>query len=491
MTKTRDLADLGGGFIQAGTGAVQRTVESKLQDTVSVKDFGAVGDAARLNQALATGNLVVASKDDYVLEGNVTSGTGALFIEPGSTFDRPDRLLPRGKTSDLGNGVNLWRFQDRVFIGGANKVSDTATPVLDGFGIAGDPSGINSDYLERGSALISSSAYGGLGGSFATKQSLQYSAEGYTTWASGQSVSIGAKRGYYEKLYTATTSGTTGGTPPSHTSGTASDGGVTWQFDNYTYMVPIGLASVADADVSDGHSCWALYLEGLRRSAGGTLLTSEIAVKNKGSNVTSNPYSILPGGATIGIWFAGGGDGTLGAPTNPSTAAIAIGRNSQSWNTGIVFGSTAITSGGSAIAFAANHKITWHATDGLERAYITSERTTTSNGGGIKFTDNSIQFLPTGTLGLVVDSTPTDNSWTQLQGGSGFSRVLVGSSLTNSALHLQAKGTGNIRLNSPLMFAYAGFTSATTPANFTADRYMIVYDSSGTPFYIPARLATW
>ena len=44
MTKTRDLGDLGGGFIQAGTGAVQRTVESKLQDVVSVKDFGAVGD---------------------------------------------------------------------------------------------------------------------------------------------------------------------------------------------------------------------------------------------------------------------------------------------------------------------------------------------------------------------------------------------------------------------------------------------------------------
>ena len=44
MTKTRDLADLGGGFIQAGSGAVQRTVESKLQDAVSVKNFGAVGD---------------------------------------------------------------------------------------------------------------------------------------------------------------------------------------------------------------------------------------------------------------------------------------------------------------------------------------------------------------------------------------------------------------------------------------------------------------
>jgi hypothetical protein len=34
MTKTRDLADLGGGFIQAGTGAVQRTVDAKSDDAV-------------------------------------------------------------------------------------------------------------------------------------------------------------------------------------------------------------------------------------------------------------------------------------------------------------------------------------------------------------------------------------------------------------------------------------------------------------------------
>jgi len=34
-------------FTQAGTGAVERTVESKLKDTVSVEDFGAVPDDNR------------------------------------------------------------------------------------------------------------------------------------------------------------------------------------------------------------------------------------------------------------------------------------------------------------------------------------------------------------------------------------------------------------------------------------------------------------
>lgn len=48
-------------------------------------------------------------------------------------------------------------------------------------------------------------------------------------WATGETVAIGDLRYNGTKAYKATTDGTTGTTPPTHTSGTASDGGVTWE----------------------------------------------------------------------------------------------------------------------------------------------------------------------------------------------------------------------------------------------------------------------
>ena len=70
MTKPRDLATLGGGFTQSGTGAIQRTVENKLKDTVSVKDFGAVGDGV--------------ADDTAEIQAAVNSGHKSVYFPQGT-----------------------------------------------------------------------------------------------------------------------------------------------------------------------------------------------------------------------------------------------------------------------------------------------------------------------------------------------------------------------------------------------------------------------
>jgi hypothetical protein len=95
MTKTRDLADLGGGFIQAGSGAVQRTVESKLQDTVSVKDFGAVGDG------VADDTAAIQAAIDAVLLRNA----GTVYFPAGTYLTNPIVLNRSRNINFKGDGT--------------------------------------------------------------------------------------------------------------------------------------------------------------------------------------------------------------------------------------------------------------------------------------------------------------------------------------------------------------------------------------------------
>lgn len=56
------------GFLQAGTGAVARTVQSKLRDVASVKDFGAIGDGV-VNDNAAIASALAASNDIFFPAG--------------------------------------------------------------------------------------------------------------------------------------------------------------------------------------------------------------------------------------------------------------------------------------------------------------------------------------------------------------------------------------------------------------------------------------
>lgn len=68
-------------FTQAGTGAVQRTVEAKLQDAVSVKDFGAVGDGVADDTAAFT----AAGSSASSVQVTIPRGTWLLNSSPTPT----------------------------------------------------------------------------------------------------------------------------------------------------------------------------------------------------------------------------------------------------------------------------------------------------------------------------------------------------------------------------------------------------------------------
>lgn len=92
MTASYNLSQLGSHYNQGGTGAVDRTTASKLQESVSVLDFGAVGDG---------------STDDT----NAIVNANTAAISAGKTL-----LFPGGKTYLVSSSLTFsgkcnWRFE--------------------------------------------------------------------------------------------------------------------------------------------------------------------------------------------------------------------------------------------------------------------------------------------------------------------------------------------------------------------------------------------
>jgi hypothetical protein len=83
------------GFVQAGTGAVSRTAQSKLRDFVSVKDFGAVGDGvtddtasiqAAINAKAGSGGTILFPSGTYKITSTLTWYNTVSADKPGITI---------------------------------------------------------------------------------------------------------------------------------------------------------------------------------------------------------------------------------------------------------------------------------------------------------------------------------------------------------------------------------------------------------------------
>lgn len=111
-------------FIAAGAGATTRTLQNKLRDTVSVKDFGAVGDGvwddtAAIQSAINTGLNVFIPAGDYKI-------TSTINVIPAGSTNTPKRTI-----YGVGENSNIVATS---ITGAAISAVGSQTPITSAFG---------------------------------------------------------------------------------------------------------------------------------------------------------------------------------------------------------------------------------------------------------------------------------------------------------------------------------------------------------------------
>ena len=198
----------------------------------------------RFTNNVGFGIWITGGANDNLIQGNRTAQNGLELI--GITYDAFGNRLIGNKAEGCGdNGISVTGYRN-VLAGNITRGN-----AFHGLCLYGSRNVVTSHHAtNNGTAgagyagVAFSAAFGGIASFNAVSGLVAYddqatptqshnwkvNAGAYTAHGSGQSVSIGAYRTAAGKLYRATTAGTTGATPLTHTSGTASDGAVTWQY---------------------------------------------------------------------------------------------------------------------------------------------------------------------------------------------------------------------------------------------------------------------
>lgn len=427
------LDGIGSELVRSSAGGRRKTLSSWL---------GAAGDMT----VTATGSSTARTLADW-FQG-MERGTVVPPLSDGYFTDRETN----------GDLANPFRIRDRVFIGDGADEDGTTVPATTWLSDDFEP------YFARSAQLLVMSPSGGAGGVFATRTTDCY--DGNPVWTTGEAVTAGAKRGYLNSagartIYTATTSGTTGATPPTHTTGSVSDGGVTWSYTQVAFRTPMSMASLAWNDAADGGAAWANYIEAVRGAGAGDTTVLEIDIQNAGSNVNIHPYSMFSSGLSVALWLACQQNVYGPAATNPSTAAIGIigraGEANYRFNKGIVFHSESLTDEGGGVYRAINLfedcYITQYVSGGVVGSAINFTVSANNERVAQVFANRAIQFQCQGAVMGVFESSPAagtaPENYVTLSAhaaSDGLVQIRPAGATTDVKLSLRSKGAEDVHI---------------------------------------------